>query len=85
MEVTDNADRKEAFLKIAKQSSDLMMHLINDILDFSQIESKKMILNFEQVNLRAVFDKCVDILSFKASSKGISVISSIDASMPASI
>lgn len=35
-----------------------MLFLVNDILDFSQIESKSIILNYEDTNLESIVDGC---------------------------
>lgn len=49
-----------------------MLFLANDILDFAQIESKKLVLNInEDVEVREITSQCLELLGFKAETKGI--------------
>ena len=48
-----------------------MLFLIKDLLDFSQIESKSIILNFTDFNVRHLIRDCIDFFEFKAKEKGI--------------
>lgn len=62
-----------------------MIHLINDILDSSQLEAQKLILNYEIVDARNIFKDCLDLLSFAASSKNITLEEEISSDFPAVI
>jgi two-component system, sensor histidine kinase and response regulator len=64
-------ERGTIFYNTAKNCTKLMLYLVRDILDFSQIESKSFILNYAQVNMKEIFDDCVNLFSFKAREKAI--------------
>eukprot|EP00347_Sterkiella_histriomuscorum_P001402 403372173 len=57
------------FVSTAKNCSRLMLFLVNDILDFSQLESKKLVLSYENVNIRKLSEECFSILQLKAEMK----------------
>jgi signal transduction histidine kinase len=61
--------RGSKYYTTAKNCSNLMLSLVNNTLDFSQLESKKLVLNYSRVNLSAIIDECIDILTFKAEFK----------------
>jgi PAS domain S-box-containing protein len=69
-------------LKMLKFSSENLLSLINDILDFSKIEAGKV--TFEKVNfcLRDLMLSIIRSLNFKASEKGIKLLSNLDSALP---
>eukprot|EP00347_Sterkiella_histriomuscorum_P013223 403365539 len=74
LQVLDNQiHEKEGkqFLETAKNCSKLMLYLVNDILDFSQIESKNLVLNYENTDLRKLAEYCFSMLQLKADIKDI--------------
>lgn len=74
------------YYKIAESSSNLMMFLVNDILDFSQIEARKLVLNLEDgLSILQVIRDSVELLSFKAESKNLSLSYTVDSDFPDSI
>eukprot|EP00347_Sterkiella_histriomuscorum_P018473 403345385 len=70
------------FYKIAKNCSNLMLYLVNDILDYSQIESQKLLLNYESTDIEQVLEECTGVLKFKAELKDLDLSYSIDRSFP---
>jgi signal transduction histidine kinase len=48
-----------------------MLFLVRDILDFAQIESESLILNLQFTSVSTLINECLEVLSFKASEKGI--------------
>ena len=50
------------FYNIAKNCSNLMLYLVNDILDFSQLESKKFLLNMQDINLESILEEIISVL-----------------------
>lgn len=48
-----------------------MLYLINDILDFSQIESKNLVLNLEDTDIKQLIENCFSIIELKAEVKEI--------------
>lgn len=56
-----NFDDREKMLDCLKKvdtSSRYLMSLVNDILDISRIESRKMSVNHEQIDMRNIIDSC---------------------------
>lgn len=51
-----------------------MLFLVNDILDFSQLESKSIILNYEDANIVQLTEYCFSILELKAKLKNLNLI-----------
>eukprot|EP00347_Sterkiella_histriomuscorum_P000322 403376324 len=68
-QIKDSETRK--FLQTAKNCSRLMLFLVNDILDFSQLESKKLVLSYENVDIRKLSEECFQILQLKAQLKDL--------------
>ncbi|CDW85931.1 sensor kinase [Stylonychia lemnae] len=73
------------YLITAKNSSKLMLYLINDILDFSQLESKSLVLNYEDVNICSLIKNCFSILELKAQVKELELSKIIDPMFPKKI
>jgi signal transduction histidine kinase len=45
------------------------MQIVNDVLDFSKIESGKLELNIEEVNLHLLIDRLLTYLAIKQNKK----------------
>ncbi len=80
----DNTKNPEnlTLLKTTQSSSEILLALINDILDFSKIENGKLELENKPFNLYGNIKDIVELLSPKASEKGIVINSYIDPSVP---
>jgi two-component system, sensor histidine kinase and response regulator len=74
--------RGAKFYNIAKNCSNLMLYLVNDILDFSQLESKKFLLNLQEVCIKDVLEECISVLEFKSEEKGLDMYYEIDDEVP---
>jgi signal transduction histidine kinase len=61
------------YLDIAKTSADLLLYLANDMLDYAQIEAGKLKLHFEKFYPLKIIEELVELMRFKAISKGISL------------
>eukprot|EP00347_Sterkiella_histriomuscorum_P016729 403352075 len=61
--------KTKQLLQTAINCSKLMLFLVNDLLDFSQLEQKKLVLSFENVNIRKLSAECFSILQLKAQVK----------------
>lgn len=59
-----------------------MLYLVNDVLDFSQIEAKKFLLNYEEIDIHEIIKDCQEILGFKAEAKGIALKSYVEDDVP---
>ncbi|MBX3018166.1 MAG: PAS domain S-box protein [Bdellovibrionaceae bacterium] len=81
MRSTLNEQQKE-FVKTLEESSSNLLMLINDILDFSKIEAGKM--NLESVNFdaRSIVKSQVNLLTSRATDKGLTLETFIDPTIP---
>jgi two-component system, sensor histidine kinase len=76
------AEQKK-FLNIIETSSKALLAVINDILDFSKIEAGKMIMEDIPFSPREAVDQAEHLLSVRAREKGIDLVSSVAAGVPA--
>ena len=65
------------YLEKAQQAAQSLLRIINDILDFSKIEAGKMELEKAEFSLESVLRGATDMITEKASRKGVEVIVSI--------
>lgn len=72
-------EEQQTFTKILKESSTSLLHTLNEILDYSRIETGKMTLNKEPIDLRALMQSVIDLFSGKAREKGLQLTCSLDA------
>ncbi len=59
------------FLKMAKDSADVLLSLLNDILDFSKIEAGQLELEEIDCNLHEIIEAVSDVVIQKVENKGI--------------
>ena len=69
-------DIKERLDKINRHSDELV-HMVNDLLDIARIESGKISMNKQQLNLKEIVEKVSDLLSVQFKEKNIDFSSSI--------
>jgi signal transduction histidine kinase/CheY-like chemotaxis protein len=78
-----NLDAESAdFVETIRSSSDSLLTIINDILDFSKIESGKLELESQPLDLVRCAEDAVDLLSTRASEKGLELVVDIHPSVP---
>ncbi|HBE31804.1 MAG TPA: hypothetical protein DD990_10840, partial [Cyanobacteria bacterium UBA11368] len=73
------------YLNAISSSGKTLLALINDILDLSKIESGKLQLRYEPLNLEVLINEIVYIFSQKAAEKNLAIITEIDPNLPPSI
>ncbi len=61
------------FLKMAKDSADVLLSLLNDILDFSKIEAGLLELEHIDYNLHEIIESVSDVVIQKAEDKGLDI------------
>jgi PAS domain S-box-containing protein len=76
------APEQRTYAEAIKQSGESLLALIEDILDFSKIESGTMTLDEDEIDLRAVVEGVVELLSPRAHARGIEVVSMIEPDAP---
>ena len=70
------------FVETIRTSGDALLTIINDILDFSKIESGKLELEHQPFKLRNCIEESLDLLSAKASEKGLELAYLVDPNTP---
>lgn len=81
---TPLADRQREMVEHILKGCDHLMHLVDDVLDLSQIESGRMTLSSERVDLPAVLSEVVTALRPEALRAGVSLhLAPCDDALPA--
>ena len=78
-------DEQREFVEIIRTSGDSLLTIINDILDFSKIESGMLELERQQFALPGCIEEALDLLSPKASEKGLELAYQIEEKTPRDI
>jgi signal transduction histidine kinase len=72
-------------LETIRINGDALLTIINDILDFSKMESDKLVLEDQPFNLRQCVEESIDLISIKASKKGLNLSYTFDKGVPETI
>ncbi len=75
--------RQREYVETIRDSAASLLRIINDILDFSKIEAGKLDLERAPLDLRALVQDVVRLLSVPAQAKGLPVRAAIDPRLPA--
>jgi signal transduction histidine kinase/DNA-binding response OmpR family regulator len=78
---TENLEMKTYLDKIEKSSKSLL-NIINDILDLSKIETGKLVIENEPLNLEKIIDEIKDLFYFDTQNKGIELKINISKEVP---
>ncbi|MCP4151917.1 MAG: response regulator, partial [bacterium] len=78
-------EKHKEFLSAIASSGNTLLALINDILDISRIESGKMELQFEPINVGCVLKDIRNIFVAKVKEKGLTFKLEIDPELPQSL
>lgn len=70
------------YMSTVNESANLLMHIVNDVLDFSKIESGKLELNIEEVNLFKLINHVIDLFRHQAEKKEIELTLNINEKVP---
>jgi signal transduction histidine kinase/CheY-like chemotaxis protein len=80
---TDHLPRVAAgYVKGAQNSAAHLLNVINDLLDFSQIQSGKLVLSPQTINLHHVLKETHDSLAPRAAEQGINFNLQLDKDLP---
>ena len=82
---TDLTPSQRDYLRRIQLSSQHLLSIINDVLDFSKIEAGKLSLESIPFELDKVLDTVSNLVSEKASAKGLELIFDVDKSIPNSL
>ena len=78
-------DEQREYVETIYQGSESLLTIISDILDFSKIEAGKLELEEQPFNLRTAIELTLDIMSTRASEKGLELLYYVDPGVPAVI
>lgn len=70
------------YMTTVNESAATLMDIVNDVLDFSKIESGKLELNIEEVNLVKLTTQVINLFKIQASKKNIQLTLNIDKLLP---
>lgn len=79
---TDLTPKQKDYIKKIQLSGQHLLGIINDILDFSKIEAGKLSMEATEFDLEHVLDNVSNLISEKATAKGLELVFRIDASVP---
>jgi signal transduction histidine kinase/DNA-binding response OmpR family regulator/HPt (histidine-containing phosphotransfer) domain-containing protein len=75
---TELDPRQKGYVRKIQQSGQHLLGIINDILDFSKVEAGKLTIETIEFDLEKVLENVSDLITEKASSKGLELIFNID-------
>lgn len=81
METPLTSEQKE-LVQIMRTSGQSLVHLINDVLDFSKLESDKMELENEPVDIVALIEETIEMFAYYAAESQLELIYFIDKRIP---
>ncbi|KIL99344.1 Sensory box histidine kinase/response regulator [Paramagnetospirillum magnetotacticum MS-1] len=79
---TELNPRQRDYVKKIQQSGQHLLGIINDILDFSKIEAGKLEVEVTEVHLDKVLENVGNLISDKASAKGLELLFDLGAGVP---
>lgn len=79
---TDLTSRQRDYVRKIQGSGQHLLGIINDILDFSKIEAGKLEIEKSDFELDKVLDNVANLISEKASAKGLELVFDIDQNVP---
>ena len=81
LETDLNAEQRR-YLETVRSSGDALLSIINDILDYSKIEAQKLELESLNFELRDNLSDTMEILSFRARTKGLELACHVQPDVP---
>jgi PAS domain S-box-containing protein len=79
---TDLDIDQSEYINIVNESAVILMDIINDVLDFSKIESGKLELNIEEVDLVALTKQVINLFKHQANLKNIDLVLDLEGDLP---
>lgn len=73
---------KLEYMSTVNESANILMQIVNDVLDFSKIESGKMELDIEEINLFELTNHVIDLFKYQTIQKKIKLSLNIDNNVP---
>ncbi|MCE9644662.1 MAG: GAF domain-containing protein [Chloroflexi bacterium] len=82
---TDLNNEQRDYAETIRNSGDSLLTIINDILDFSKIEADRMDIESQPFDLRECVESALDLVSARASEKGLDTAYIFEGDVPAAI
>ncbi len=82
---TQLTEEQRSYVQAVTASGTALMALIEDLLDFSKIETGKIELRPETVEIRPFCESLVELMAARAHGKGIGIAAHIGAEVPETI
>lgn len=82
---TELTQEQQEYAETVRTSGEHLLTIINDILDFSKVESGKLTLEIIDFDLRSAMEECLDLLSERASAKGLNLACLFRAEVPTAL
>ena len=79
---SDLKKNQSEYMATVNESANSLMEIVNNVLDFSKIESGKLELDIEKVNLHKLTNQIINLFSFQANQKNIDLILNVEKSVP---
>ena len=79
---SDLKKNQAEYMTTINESATSLMEIVNDVLDFSKIESGKLELDIEEVNLFKLTNQVIDLFKFQANQKKIDLRLDIENNVP---
>lgn len=79
---SDLKKNQSEYMSTINESATSLMQIVNDVLDFSKIESGKLELDIEEINLYKLTNQIIDLFKYQATLKKIDLILTIDSAVP---
>lgn len=73
---------QQDFVETTHRSGEALLSVLNDILDFSKIEAAKLELEKQPFSLRLCIEESLDLLTSKASAKGLNLAYFVEDNVP---
>ena len=82
---TDLRSEQRSYVQAIEQSGEALLALIGDILDFSKIESGMMRYEEDQVELRALIERVIELQAPRAHSRDVEIVAIIAPDVPQAV
>src|SRR6202012_1015455 len=82
---TDLRREQRSYVEAIAQSGEALLALIGDILDFSKIESGMMSFDEDEVDLRSLIERAIELQAPRAHGKGIELVAITATDVPRSV
>jgi signal transduction histidine kinase/ActR/RegA family two-component response regulator len=73
------------YLQTIRESGSNLLHVLNDILDYSKIESGKLAIDYQPVDLRHLVESAVATFDAKAQAKQLGLVGTVASDVPETV